>query len=103
MRTPPFSRAARIEVGFLLRCLQQGESLRLPHSRPLPSIGARCHELRVREAEHNWRLVYRVDPDAIVIADVFDKKTQQTPPHVIANCRRRLFAYDDAALGGEVE
>ena len=99
VKTPPFSRAARLEVGFLLRRLQQGESLGLPHSRPMPWIGNRCHELRVREAEHDWRLVYRVDPDAIVIADVFDKKTRQTPPYVIAHCRRRLHAYDAAAQG----
>lgn len=90
-------------MGFLLRRVQQGENLGLPHSRPMPSIGARCHELRVREAEHNWRLVYRVDPDAIVIAAVFDKKTQQAPRDVIANCRRRLRAYDDSAHEGENE
>jgi phage-related protein len=101
VKTPPFSRAARIEVGFLLRRLQQGENLGLPHSRTIPSIGARCHELRVREADHNWRLVYRVDPDAIVIADVFDKKTQRTPRDVIARCRRRLRAYDDSTHEGE--
>jgi len=86
-----------------LRCLQQGESLGLPHSRPMPSIGARCHELRVRDAGHNWRVVYRVDPDAIVIVDVFDKKAQRTPPQVISNCRRRLQAYDDAATEEEIE
>ncbi len=67
----------------------------------MPSIGARCHELRVREPVHNWRLVYRVDPDAIVIVDVFDKRTRRTPRDVIANCRRRLRAYDDTAHEGE--
>jgi phage-related protein len=103
VKTPPFSRAARIEVGFLLRRVQQGENLGLPHSRPMPSIGTRCHELRVREAEHNWRLVYRVDPDAIVIADVFDKEKQRTPRDVIARCRRRLRAYDDTAQERETE
>jgi phage-related protein len=103
VKTPPFSRAARIKVGFLLRRVQQSENLGLPHSRRMPSIGARCHELRVREAEQNWRLVYRVDPDAIVIADVFDKKTQRTPRDVIARCRRRLRAYDDSAHEGENE
>jgi len=38
VRTPPFSTAARIEAGMLLRRLQRGEKLSLPHSRPLPSI-----------------------------------------------------------------
>jgi hypothetical protein len=49
VKTPPFSHAARIEAGYLLRLLQEGESLGLPHSRPLPIIGTRCHELRINE------------------------------------------------------
>jgi phage-related protein len=55
--------------------------------------------MRVRDAGHSWRLVNRVDRDAIVIAAVFDKKTQQTPREVIEACRRRLGAYDQAAKG----
>jgi phage-related protein len=38
--------------------------------------------------------VYRVDPDAIVILDVFLKKTQQTPHSIIAACQRRLRDYE---------
>jgi hypothetical protein len=49
VKSPPLSQAARLETGWLLRRLQQGENLSLPHSRPLPSLGVRCHELRVRE------------------------------------------------------
>jgi hypothetical protein len=33
VKTPPFSQEARIEAGFLLRQLQEGEILGLPHSR----------------------------------------------------------------------
>jgi len=47
VRTPPFSKAARLEAGLLLRSLQRGENLSLPQSRPMPSIGPRCHELRI--------------------------------------------------------
>src|SRR5437764_9204531 len=75
IKTPPFSKAARVESGKLLGMLQAGESLGLPHSRPMPSIGARCHELRIRDEEHYWRIVYRIDPDAVVIVDVFAKTT----------------------------
>jgi phage-related protein len=89
-----------LEAGFLLRRLQQGEGLGLPHSRPMPVMGPQCHELRVRDAGHSWRIVYRVDRDAIVIADVFDKKTRQTPKELIEVCRRRLRAYDQAVMGG---
>jgi phage-related protein len=96
VKTPPFSAAARVEAGMLLRRLQRGEMLSMPASRPMPSIGARCHELRVRDEDANWRIVYRNDTDAIVIADVFVKKTGATPKRVIANCKRRLAAYDQA-------
>jgi phage-related protein len=79
VKTPPFSKAARLEAGFLLRRLQGGEKTSLPWSRPMPSIGMRCHELRITDETTIWRIVYRIDSDAIVIAEVFQKKTQQTP------------------------
>jgi hypothetical protein len=50
VKTPPFSKGARLAAGFLLRRLQMGEVLRMPESRPMPSIGPRCHELRVQDA-----------------------------------------------------
>lgn len=96
IKTPPLSTEARIEAGMLLRRLQGGERLSMPHSRPMPSIGVRCHELRVVDAGKTWRIVYRLDADAIVIADVFQKTTQQTPNRVIQDCRRRLARYDAA-------
>lgn len=94
IKTPPFSATARMEAGYLLRGLQKGNKLSLPHSRPMPTIGARCHELRIVDGEKNWRIVYRIDIDAIVILEVFQKKTQTTPKHVINNCKRRIRLYD---------
>lgn len=67
VKSPPFSKAARIEAGFLLRQLQNGESLSLAHSRPMPNIGKRCHELRIPDENTTWRIIYFVDEDAIVI------------------------------------
>lgn len=96
IKTPPFGSTARIEAGMLLRRLQSGELLSLPHSRPMPSIGPRCHELRVRDHDANWRIVLRVDPDAIVIAAVFRKQTQATPHHIIQASRDRLRRYDSS-------
>ena len=96
IKTPPFATAARIEAGMLLRRLQRGESLGMPHSRPMPAIGRGCHELRVRDRTANWRIFYRTDPDAIVIGEVFAKKTRTTPKGVIAICQRRFREYDDA-------
>lgn len=95
VKSPPFSRLARIEAGFLLRRLQKGENLSLPQSRPMPSIGARCHELRVNDESVTWRIVYRIDRDAIVILEVFQKTTARTPKQVVDTCKRRLRVYDD--------
>ena len=88
--------SARIEAGELLRQLQRGILLSLPHSRPMPSIGQRCRELRIRVESHNWRIIYRADEDAIVILEVFDKKARTTPDHVVQNCQRRMKQYDTA-------
>jgi phage-related protein len=93
--TPPLSAAARLTAGYLLRRLQRGELLSMPHSRPMPSIGRNCHELRINDENSTWRVVYRIDDDAIVIAAVFSKKTAQTPKAVIDACRHRLRNYDD--------
>lgn len=68
----------------------------MPHSRPMTAIGPRCQELRIVDAVATWRIVYRTDPDAIVIAAVFSKKTRQTPQEVIETCQRRLWEYDHA-------
>jgi len=95
IKTPPFSKDARIEAGTLLGKLQQGERLSLPHSRPMPIIDRRCHELRVRDKGLNWRIIYRNDADAIVVVEVFAKKTNDTPKKVIRNCRRRLREYNE--------
>ncbi len=68
--------------------------LGLPQSRPMPSIGPRCHELRIRDAAATWRILYRIDSDAIIIMEVFNKQTQQTPTPVIDVCKKRLRYYD---------
>lgn len=96
IKTPPFSSEARLEAGFLLRRLQRGENLGMPRSRPMPDIGPRCHELRINDAAGNWRIIYRLDQDAIVIAEVFRKKTRQTPQDVKEVSKERLRRYDNA-------
>ena len=97
VKTPPFSAAARTEAGFLLRRLQRGEVLGLPHSRPMPGIGPHCHELRINDGDHAWRLIYHVERDAVVILDVFSKKTQTTPQGTIETSRKRLKQYQRAS------
>jgi phage-related protein len=94
VKSPPFSPAGRIEAGYLLRELQLGNLLTFPASRPMPEVGVRCHELRIGDAIGTWRVVCRLDPDAIVIVTVFRKTTQKTPLAIIRSCRQRLHRYD---------
>ena len=101
VKTPPFSEAARIEAGFLLRRLQQGDVLALPHSRPMPAIGRRCHELRINDRDRTWRIPYHVASDAVVVLDVFSKKSEATPKGVLDTCRTRLAAYLKVATAKE--
>lgn len=99
IKTPPFSREVRIEAGFLLGRLQRGELLAMPESRPMPFVGTGCHELRLKDGAIDWRVIYAVRKDAVVVLDVFRKTSRRTPQHVLANCRGRLNAYDRDAGG----
>ena len=92
LKTPPMSSDTRVEGGMLLRRLQRGEMLSMPESRPMPSIGSRCHELRIDDIvqKKEWRIIYCVGTLAIAILDVFAKTTRETPDEVIRNCKRRL-------------
>jgi phage-related protein len=94
IRTPPMSASVRRKAGYLLRILQQGESLGMPESRPMPSIGRRCYELRVSDARETWRIIYRLDEEALLIIETFKKKTPRTPVAVLRVCRKRLTVYD---------
>ncbi len=90
--TPPMGEEARRETGYLLRMVQEGLSLGMPHSRPMPGIGGGCHELRVNDKSQTWRTIYYIGKD-IVVLHVFSKKTKQTPKTVIDLCKERLKAY----------
>jgi phage-related protein len=94
VHSPPFSAEARIEAGYFLRLLQKGWKLSLPHSRPIPSIGRNCHELRIKDRNKNWRIMYRMDDDVIIIVEVFEKKTEQTPQNIIKTSKKRISEYD---------
>jgi phage-related protein len=96
-RTPPFGSSAREAAGKLLLLLQRGQTIALPHARPMPVIGPRVLELRVRDgaAKATWRIICRTDPDAVIVVEWFDKDTNQTPQHVLHTCRDRLRRYDE--------
>ncbi|MBD3367139.1 MAG: type II toxin-antitoxin system RelE/ParE family toxin [Candidatus Eisenbacteria bacterium] len=94
LKSPPISSLARVQAGYLIGLLQEGVSLSMPLSRPMSDIGSSCHELRIRDGNTSWRIIYRVDEEAILIVDVFKKKSAATPKRVIDTCKRRLKAYD---------
>ena len=96
---PPFSKSAALEVAALLEVVALGGTPEMPHSRPMPSIGVRCFELRVRDGNRTWRIVYHIAADAVVVLDVFLKKTRSTPKRVIDRCKRRLSRYEREIQG----
>jgi len=61
----------------------------------MPSIGPRSHELRLQDEAVAWRIIYRTDPEAIIVVDLFPKKQRRTPQQSIIRCKRRL-PRDDA-------
>ena len=77
-----------------MRLLQSGMNLSLPQSRPMPSIGIHCHEIRINDENKIWRQIYRIDADAIIVILWIEKKKNKTPDEVLDLCRKRLKSYD---------
>ena len=70
----------KIEIGSLLMILQSGENLGEPQSKPMKSIHAKAHELRVKDKKGAYRVIYVLSiQDQILIPHAFTKKTQKTP------------------------
>lgn len=63
------------------------------------SIIDRAARLTFDYGARQWRIVYRIDDDAIVIAEVFAKTSQATPKPVIATSQRRLALRDENSEG----
>ncbi len=60
-------------------------------------VGRPAFKPRNRTRHHfSSRLLTVCQMDAIVIAEVFSKKTGTTPKSVIETCQKRLREYDDA-------
>jgi len=63
----------------------------------MPTIGRRCSEIRIVDKRESWRIIVRIDPDAILILEVFSKKTRATPKAVIVTCKQRIKRYDETS------
>ena len=67
------------ELGYLLFRLQRGQSLAMPHSKPMPSGGKGCYELRIKGEDGAYRVFYLLKiEDEIIVFHAFKKKTQKT-------------------------
>jgi phage-related protein len=81
----------KIEIGTLLMMLQQGQILGEPQSKPIKSIHAKAHELRVKDKKGAYRVIYVLSiKDQILIPHAFTKKTQKTPQKEIELSIKRL-------------
>lgn len=78
-----------------------------PHDKPLVWLKGEVKTPPVRDAarieagdaEANWRLMYYIADDAIVVLEVFAKKTGETPRAVLDACRQRLALYKKVTKG----
>jgi phage-related protein len=80
-------------VGNVLTRQSERATVQGELARPIPAIGRQCHELRIIDHDQAWRIVYHVARDAIVILEVFSKKTQTTPVQIVEVCQKRLAVY----------
>jgi phage-related protein len=71
--------------------LQMGESIGMPHSRPMSSVGPGVSELRVKGEDNIYRAFYYVGSrKGILVFHAFRKKTQKPAPFEIEFARKRL-------------
>lgn len=83
-----FPEEARQEAGFQLEQVQRGKE---PASwGPMTTIGPGAMEIKVKEANGEFRVIYVAKfDDAIYVLHSFQKKTQQTAPRDIELAKAR--------------
>jgi phage-related protein len=81
----------RYKIGKAIFFLQRGETLQMPLSKAMPSVGKGVSELRVRGEDGIYRVFYLVKSESgILVFHAFMKKTQKTPHLEIELARTRL-------------
>jgi phage-related protein len=86
-----FPDSIKKELGYLLFKLQMGESLAMPHSKAMPSVGKGCFELRVKGEDGAYRVSYlfKIEHE-IIVFHAFKKTTQKTPTKDIELGKKNL-------------
>ena len=83
--------AVREDLADALALLDEGLTLSLPLSRPMPSLGRGVHELRLKDRSGNYRIIYCIRGQAdILLVHAFKKTSQQTPRQAIEVAKRRM-------------
>lgn len=86
-----FPEEIRDRFGKTLFFLQLRETLRMPLSRPMPSVAPGVWEPRLRSPDGQLRTFYfTANAAGILVIYAFVKKTQQTPPSEIQLAQKRL-------------
>lgn len=86
-----FSASVKKDLGYLLYRLQAGETLAMPHSRSMRSVGKGCFELRVKGDDGTYRVFYMLKMEnKILVFHAFKKRTQKTPKHEIELAKNNL-------------
>ncbi len=93
-RIRAFPSGARQDAGFQIDKVQRGEN---PDDwKPVKTIGKSVREIRIKEANGQYRVIYLTNlKDAVYVLHAFQKKTRQTRKSDIDLARKRLSMVGD--------
>jgi len=93
-RIKAFPSGARQDTGFQIDKVQRGEN---PDDwKPVKTIGKSVREIRIKEANGQYRVIYLTNlKDAVYVLHAFQKKTRQTRKSDIDLARKRLSMVGD--------
>jgi phage-related protein len=85
------SKSVRRDFGEALRQLQEGGTIGMPDSRPMPEIAVGVDELRAKDESGQYRaFYYKKSIAGILVLRAFQKKSQSTPNLEKQLARKRL-------------
>lgn len=84
-----FPKHVRQQIGWGLDNVQHGRDP--PDWKPMKSVGSGVREIRTRDADGQYRVIYVVvSRHGVYVLHAFQKKTQKTPKRDIDLARARL-------------
>lgn len=84
-------RPIREDLADALARLDEGHSLSMPLSRPMPAVGSGVHELRLKDRSGAYRTIYALRrAGTVYVLHAFKKSTRATPKRNLDLARQRL-------------